>query len=228
VEELGSSDAEESEPLSVVKSGKVASLDSATRRQLAGKRCPELERVGVAQWKHQCAVAAFLEAADIQLECKQQQGATRFTKLKPARLQQQAATEFRCNIGNELSHEVLETLGFKESQLQSLQQDFHGDKPLGRKHLRIAASKKQFNVFIIEPPAATADVDDAEPVLSRYSCVSTFDPKWLSTALYVWRPAVDPGHMSDDKSQPPLRYEILRQSSSGVSVWDHSSSVVKV
>src|SRR5690349_5061199 len=110
-------------------------MDSATRRQLASKRCPELERFGMAAWKHKCPVSALLEAADFPLECKGTDKATPFRKITPARVQQQAATEFRFQLGNQLSDELLETLGFMDSQTQSLQQQFHGQNPLTRKHL---------------------------------------------------------------------------------------------
>src|SRR3954462_3894562 len=88
VEEMGSSSEEEAEPAGELKTGQAAPMDSTTRRQLASKRCPELERIGLASWKHECPVSALLEAADITVECKGVDGPTAFRKIKPAKVQQ--------------------------------------------------------------------------------------------------------------------------------------------
>lgn len=163
VEEVGSADEDDSESVADVKCGQTAGLGLTTRRQLADKRCPELERVGIAQWKRQSAVFAFLEASDTLVECKELTRPTAFRKIKPARVQQQAATEFRCSLGNQLTDELLESLDLMDSQLQSLQQEFQGQGTLSLPHLRIAARVQQLNVFVVEPASALQQQETRRP-----------------------------------------------------------------
>jgi hypothetical protein len=226
VEEMSSSDSDEDEPLATVAAGKAAPLDRATRRQLADKRCPELERVGASQWKQQCPVSAFLVATNPALECKGVETATSFRKLKPARVQQQAAAEFKFRFSRDLSQETLDELGCMEN-LESLQQELEGERPLTRRHLRLVARVRQFNVFLLDS-SVEAQPDEKHSSAQRVTCLSPFEPKWESTALHVRVTQSAPAQNGDQDGAQELVYEVVRQKKDKSSVWEQSSPVVKV
>jgi hypothetical protein len=94
--------------------------------------------------------------------------------------------------------------------------------------LRIAAFTYELNVFLIEPAGAAADAGGEEPGPPVYTCINPFQSKWKSVALYMRPPSAPPQRTGSGGSAPLPCYEVLRQTNSRCSVWEHSSPVVKV